>query len=74
MKMLKTRDVKISNKIGKFIKSKRSIENFNCDGIDCNECPFKLHYVGCSELKRKDIIHLYEEYLKLPLGGAENEK
>ena len=72
--MLKTRDIKISDKIEKFIKSKRSIENFNCDGIDCNECPFKLHYVGCSELKRKDLIHLYSEYLKLPLGGAENER
>ena len=73
--MLKTRDIKISNKIEKFIKSKRSIENFNCDGIDCNECPFNLHYVSCSELKRKDLIVLYNEYLKLPLeGGAENER
>ena len=73
MKM-KTRTMEVSDKIEKFIKSKRSIENFNCDDINCNDCPFKLHYVGCSELKRKDIIHLYEEYSKLPLGGEKNEK
>ena len=73
--MLKTRNIKISNKIGKFLNSKRSIGNFNCDSINCNECPFNLHYVSCSELKRKDLIHLYSEYLKLPVeGGAENEK
>ena len=72
--MLKTRDLKISNKIGKFIKSKRSIEHFNCDDINCNDCPFNLHYVGCGELKRKDLIHLYSEYLKLPLGGEKNGK
>ena len=72
--MLKTRDIKISNKIEKFMKSKRSIEHFNCDDINCNDCPFNLHYVGCSELKRKDLLVLYNDYLKLPLGGAKNEK
>ena len=72
--MLKTRVIKISNKIEKFMKSKRSIEHFNCDDINCNDCPFNLHYVGCSELKRKDLLVLYNDYLKLPLGGAKNEK
>ena len=72
--MLKTRDIKISNKIEKFMKSKRSIEHFNCDDINCNDCPFNLHYVGCGELKRKNLIHLYSEYLKLPLGGEKKEK
>ena len=71
---MKTRTMEVSNKIEKFINSKKSIKNFNCDGIDCNDCPFKLHYVGCSELKRKDLLVLYNDYLKLPLGGAKNEK
>ena len=72
--MLKTRDIKISNKIEKFMKSKRSIEHFNCDDINCNDCPFNLRYVGCSELKRKDLIVLYNDYLNLPLRGEEDEK
>ena len=71
---MKTRTMEVTNKVGKFIDSKKSIKNFNCDGIDCNECPFKLHYVGCSELKRKDLIVLYNDYLKLPLRGEEDER
>ena len=71
---MKTRTMEVTNKVGKFIDSKKSIKNFNCDGIDCNDCPFKLHYVGCSELKRKDLIVLYNDYLKLPLRGEENER
>ena len=71
---MKTRTMEVSNKVGKFIDSKKSIKNFNCDGIDCNDCPFKLHYVGCSELKRKDLIVLYNDYLNLPLRGEENER
>ena len=71
---MKTRTMEVTNKVGKFIDSKKSIKNFNCDGIDCNDCPFKLHYVGCSELKRKDLIVLYNDYLKLPLRGEEDER
>ena len=71
---MKTRTMEVTNKVGKFIDSKKSIKNFNCDGIDCNDCPFKLHFVGCSELKRKDLIVLYNDYLKLPLRGEENER
>ena len=71
---MKTRTMEVSNKIEKFINSKKSIKNFNCDDINCNDCPFKLHYVGCSELKRKDLIVLYNDYLKIPLRGEENEK
>ena len=71
---MKTRTMEVSNKVGKFIDSKKSIKNFNCDGIDCSDCPFKLHYVGCNELKRKDLIVLYNDYLKLPLRGEEDER
>ena len=71
---MKTRTMEVTNKVGKFIDSKKSIKNFNCDCIDCNDCPFKLHYVGCSELKRKDLIVLYNDYLKLPLRGEEDER
>ena len=71
---MKTRTMEVTNKVGKFIDSKKSIKNFNCDGIDCNDCPFKLHYVGCNELKRKDLIVLYNDYLKLPLRGEEDER
>ena len=71
---MKTRTMEVTNKVGKFIDSKKSIKNFICDGIDCNDCPFKLHYVGCSELKRKDLIVLYNDYLKLPLRGEEDER
>ena len=66
---MKTRTMEVTIKVEKFINSKKSFKDFNCDDIDCYDCPFKIHNVGCSKLKRKDLIFLYNEFLKLPLGG-----
>ena len=48
-------------------ESYNNLEEFNCKGISCLDCPFYNIITHCEELNETELKMLYNLYLRLPL-------
>ena len=62
----------------KFVsKDIKSLDDFNCDNIGCNECPFSYHGIGteayCCAIAKSDLRDIGEYYLDYFKGEMSKE-
>ena len=58
------RTLEISKRLEEF---DGNLEEFDCDGMSCLDCPFYNSNIHCEEFDNLDLQFLAKFYLKLPL-------
>ena len=61
---MKYRTLEVSKRLEEF---NGNLEEFNCDGIRCYDCPFYDSDISCVVFDDTDLKLLYKLYLRLPL-------
>ena len=61
---MKYRTLEVSKRLEEF---NDNLEEFNCEGISCLDCPFYNSNIHCEEFDETDLKILYKIYLRLPL-------
>ena len=61
---MKYRTLEVSKRLEGF---NGNLEEFNCEGIICYDCPFYDSNINCVVFDDTDLKLLYKLYLRLPL-------
>ena len=61
---MKYRTLELSKRLEEF---NDNLEEFDCVGISCLDCPFYNSNIHCVDLDETDLKVLYKIYLRLPL-------
>ena len=63
---MKYRTLEVSKRLEDF---NGNLEEFNCEGIFCSDCPFYNSDIDCINFDDTDLKLLSKLYLRLPLKG-----
>ena len=61
---MKYRTLEVSKRLEEF---NGNLEEFNCEGISCFDCPFYISNIHCVDFDDTDLKLLSKLYFRLPL-------